>query len=175
MNYCIYFKQTGIIERTSHIPITSDEVDYIEVSADEISKFLSGDVNLTSYRVIKDRLDIPKLVLAKELDYIDLVSNRKIYAVPYTKEQADFSIIQNLSNKTCIASLKGTSRSIQINHKYIVLAACVPGDPHWPYWVWNIKYSDIIDNDVKISYVGVDDIRFYTKKIFNSYSHEQHS
>ena len=59
------------------------------------------------------------------------------------------------------------------NIENLVLAACVPGDPHLPLWVWAIKYRDLIDNDVKISYTGTDNIQFYTKRNFDTYSHEQ--
>lgn len=175
MNYCIYFKDTGIIERTASVPLSNTEVDHLEVTPEQMELFLSGKVSLSTYRVVEDRQGICKLIPVKELDHVEVSIKTTAWPIPFGLGESDFTIIQEVSSKACTVTLAGLSRAMQINHAYIVLAACLPGDPHWPYWVWNIKYSDLLDNHVKINYTGPDRFQFYTKKIFNSYSHEQYS
>ena len=174
MNYCIYFKHTGIIQSVSSTLPSDDLLSYIELSVEDTEMFYSGSKSLTQFVVIPDYSGslTGKLVDPKDIEKTWTSIDDVVYAVPSNKPNADFIILQNSLDKTCTARLS----QMQLPNKNIenlVLAACVPGDPHLPLWVWAIKYRDLIDNDVKISYTGTDDIQFYTKRNFDTYSHEQ--
>ena len=174
MNYCIYFKHTGIIQSVSSTLPADDALSYIELSFEDTEMFCSGSKSLAQFIVMPDYPDslTGKLVDPRNFENTWTSINDIIYAVPSNKPGAEFVIVQNSLDKTCTARLS----KMQLPNKNIenlVLAACVPGDPHLPLWVWTMKYRDLVDNDVKISYTGTDNIQFYTKRNFDTYSHEQ--
>ena len=174
MNYCIYFKNTGIIQSISSTLPSDDLLSYIELSIEDTEMFCSGTKSLAQFVVIPDYSGslTGKLVDPRDAEKTWTSIDDVIYAVPTNKSNADFIILQNLSDKTCTARLSQIQQPNK-NIENLVLAACMPGDPHLPLWVWTMKYRDLIDNDVKISYIGTDNIQFYTKRNFDTYSHEQ--
>lgn len=173
MNYCVYFKRTGIIHSvTSTLPDDFD-LSLIELTAEETEMFCSGYKSLSQFRVVPDYPGSTKgkLVNSQDLEQTWTSIDDIIYSLPKNISNADFIVVQDTVNKVCTAKL--TQMPINRNIEYLVLAACLPGDPHLPLWIWNIEYSKLIDNDVKINYTGTDNIEFYTKRNFYSYSHEQ--
>jgi hypothetical protein len=136
--------------------------------------FCSGTKSLAQFIVIPTHSDslTGRLVDPRDAEKTWTSIDDVIYAVPTDTPNADFIILQNSLNKTCTARLSQMQQPNK-NIENLVLAACVPGDPHLPLWVWTMKYRDLIDNDVKISYTGTDNIQFYTKRNFDTYSHEQ--
>jgi hypothetical protein len=174
MNYCTYFKQTGIIQSVTSTLPTSDLLSYIELSPEETEMFCSGSKSLSHFIVVPD---YPGSITGKLVDPRDLERTWTsiddiIFAIPKKVNDAVFNIVQDQLNKTCTAKLS-QKQIMNRNIEHLVLAACVPGDPHLPLWIWTVNYSDLLDNDVKINYIGTDNIEFYTRRNFDTYSHEQ--
>lgn len=172
MNYCIYFKSTGELQSVTSTLHDSDELAYIVLTSDEAEMFCSGRKSLMDFKVVTDfpGSTSGKLISRQELDKSWATVDDVVFRIPVNCAPADFTITQDTTNKCCTARL--TNPHNIINIKYIVVAACLQGDPHLPVWVWSIKFSDLLDTDVKIDYQGTDDLTFYTKRFFNTYSHE---
>jgi len=174
MNYCTYFKQSGIIQSVTSTLPDNDLLSYIELSPEETEMFCSGRKSLSHFIVVPDYPGslTGKLVDPRDLEQTWTSIDDIIFAIPKNKTGAVFTITQDSVNKTCTAKISQrqiTNRNVE----HLVLAACVPGDPHLPLWIWTISHSELIDNDVKINYIGTDNIEFYTKRNFDTYSHEQ--
>jgi hypothetical protein len=168
MTYCVYFKATGALQSIIDRPPTSDELGYIKISNEQTELFLTGTVRMADYRVVPDT---GKLVSYKQISVTRYVADDIIFAVPKDLSKADFIITQNIQDKTCTARI-GQHGKLVDGIVGITIAACKPNVPYSPLWIWDIKFSDLLDNDVKINYTGTDNIMFYTKKNFNTYSHE---
>lgn len=162
MTYCVYFKDTGIIQSVSDVFPTSDELSYITLPNDMVNMFLSGNVRLADYRVkhTGELIRYEPALIAKE------TIDDHLYAIPTNVSGAEFVITQDTTTKTCSAKLH-----IKVPDQLITLAACVKGNPFSPIWIWTIKTSELLDKDVKINYTGTDAFEFYTKRYF-TYSHE---
>ena len=102
----------------------------------------------------------------------------KMILIPRNINSADLTISQNTIDKTITISVSKTSRLLlEANNLYqrpiIDFAACLTQDPHTPCEVWTLDASELITNDVTITYSCQDDVYIYTEKIFETYSHEQ--
>lgn len=177
MNYCTYFKATGELHSSTGAPFFDNEIDYIEVSPEITTEFLTFKKSLHHYLVVPSLTEQHRGTLVNKRDL--LKSWKKVddilYAISNTPD-AELTILQDTKDKTCSISLSplGSISIANINNlQYFTFAACIPKDPHLPLWLWTIKIQDLIDSDVKISYTGQDNIQFYTRRILNSYSHEQ--
>jgi hypothetical protein len=178
MNYCVYYKKSLSIAKITSVAEESLEVSYITITPEEVESFCSGRHNLNEFYVEVDPLGnySGKLVSVKEISKREFLIDNKIYAIPKNKGTANLTIYQNTTEKQCVARLDDHMKeraSLGFNKKIISVAACYSGDPHLPSWVWDIKISDLAENDVKINYSGQDTISFFTQKLFDSYSHEQ--
>ncbi len=168
MNYAVYFEDSGLIYKiTSTLPGSSES--FLVISPEQTEKFYSGQESMSDYMILQQKSGPGALI--KKQDYFQKLSvqESRVYSVPRDFETAEFKIIQDSKLKICTIK-------INCDHKptnNILLAACKPGDPHWLYWTWGIKASEIEDKDYIINYKGKDDFEFFTKKIFKSYSHEQ--
>jgi hypothetical protein len=168
MTYCVYFKNTGAIQAITDKRIETDELSYIPISNEHTQMFLTGSVGTHEYRVVHSD---KRLIEYKEIITIRNRVDDRIFGIPKNQNQADCVVVQNIKDKTCLVSLSNIAKLItDING--ITLVACLPGNPYAPLWIWNIKFSDLLDNDVKINYTGTDSFTFYTKRYFNTYSHE---
>jgi hypothetical protein len=177
MNYCTYYKATGELHSSTGVPISNNEIDYIEVSAEITVDFLTFKKSLHHYLVVPNSTEKHKGTLVNKNDLhkswkkVDDV----LYAIPVDID-AELTIIQNVKDKICSIRLSPVGRvsiSAINNMQYFTFAACKPKDPHLPLWIWTVKITDLFDSDVKMSYKGQDNLQFYTRRILNSYSHEQ--
>ena len=168
MTYCVYFKETGAVQSITDCPPTSNDMGYIIISSEQTELFLTGTIRMADYKVSQET---GKLVSYKEISATREVVDDIIFSIPKDNLTADFIIKQDTQNKTCTASLGSNGKLID-GIVGITVAACRPNAPYSPLWIWDIKFSDLLDNDVKINYTGTNTIMFYTKKNFNTYSHE---
>ena len=122
----------------------------------------------------------------------------KIYSIPLTNGPNDFSLVQDVRSKTVEIKLSAQAAYWWRENKFfnqptVYVIACVPNDPHLVLWDWIIPSDQLTEKSIVRSYAspwGVstiddpltvfgsdspDQIRFYTRKIFESYSHEQHT
>jgi len=177
MNYCVYFKSSMMIERVTSTPLESNELSYIIISPEETENFLSGNWLLSSYFVI---LDSPlaysgKLVDIRKFREKNNGVENKIYSIPKNDNTTNIKIYQDKTKKQCTIRIDDWTKqriNAGINNNFMVITACVIGDPHLPYFVWNLNLSDLVDKDVNITYTGTDNFEFFTKKLFDTYSHE---
>jgi hypothetical protein len=167
MNYAVYNEQTVMVTKITSSKPREDE-SYITIDPEITAKFYSGDIAPFDYRVISG-----KLVYYKDLATHKSARSSRLYPIPKSGTEAEFNIRQNTEDKTCKIFLNQIGKESAVDSSSVVMAACKPGDPHWPYWVRAFKISELIDRDVTITYTGTDDIEFFTKKIFKTYSHEQ--
>jgi hypothetical protein len=167
MTYCVYFKHTGSIQVITDTLPTSEELSYIVISNEQAELFLTGAIRLSDYKVLDST---GKLVKTEEIESTRTLADDVVFAIPKDQLDADFVITQNIQDKICTVKLSSIGRLAVGNGTVVV--ACVPHNPYCPLWIWNINASDLLDNDVKINYTGTDNIMFYTKRHFNTYSHE---
>lgn len=172
MTYCVYFKSSGIIKAITSEQPSDNTLSYFTLTNNDAEKFLGGELSLSSRVVVTDSNTFEaKLVDPRDLEKNWADINDIVFSLPRKNpNQSDLVIVQNRKEKNCVAKLV---TKVHRNIDKIVLAACVPGDPHLLLWIWIIDYREILDNDVKINYTGTDDIEFYTRRQFANYSHEQ--
>jgi hypothetical protein len=178
MNYCVYYKKSLAIAKITSEAEETSELSYIVISPEEVELFCSGSQNLNEFRVKLDPfIDYAgELVNVRELVNKETLIDSKIYAIAKGNGTANLTIYQDVTKKQCVARLDGRMKErvhLGFSKKVISLAACHSGDPHLPYWIWNINIADLAEKDVIINYSGEDSITFFTQKLFDFYSHEQ--
>lgn len=170
MNYCTYFKSTGKIYSLNPTPVETDELNYIEISFDLIGDFLSGKKQLFKYVVIPDDTTLHSGKIVEESKLNQHWSKREdiLYKIPSCSE-GELVITQDTKNKTCSTKISNVGL-LTLGNKNVpnlTIAACVPGDPFTPLWVWNFEAAP----EAVINYSGTDNIQFYTRRLLESYSH----
>lgn len=155
---------------------------FIEISNDFGTQFLEGSVHPSDYYIVPDAT-LPGGGTIKEKNVAivstsPLTIHDRVYLVPLDSANAEFTLIQNSVFKTIEVVLSPEADAWWkannfFNREEIYLIACVPTDPHLILWQWFIKSADLSTTPLVKNYSGRDQIRFYTRKIFKSYSHEQ--
>jgi hypothetical protein len=196
MKYIYYTNNNGDISMISPVLDSTTSDPYITVSDAEGDQFMTGELLQHDYFIDLDLKTIKKKY-RPTFNQPRMLSSNKIYSVPLCAHPEDFSIVQNVKNKTIQVSLGApTARWWKendfFNQPNIYLIACVPNDPHLVLWDWIIPSNQLSETPVVRSYANPwgtmpdkhdpmtvfesdspDQIRFYTRKIFESYSHEQ--
>ena len=100
-------------------------------------------------------------------DSLHLISNKQ-------KEIPDIKLLQIPENKTIELSITNFALTYGAENKidFFILSACRKYDPYQLLWTRVVYLKDFVDNKLTFTYTGMDDVCFYTKKIFHSYYHE---
>lgn len=155
---------------------------FIEISDELGTQFLKGLVHPSDYYVVPDAtLPGGGIIKVKNVSIVStspLTIHDRVYLIPLDATDAEFTLLQNSVLKTIEVVLNPAAdvwwkANDFFNREEIYLIACVPTDPHLILWQWFIKSSDLGTTPLVKSYSGSDQIRFYTRKIFKSYLHEQ--
>lgn len=178
----IYYRKDCEITIVSPVIDAGTTDAFIEVADDLADKFLVGTSHPSEYCVIPDPR-LPGGGILKEKNppvpvRPPMPISEKVYLVPIHSIDAEFVIKQYTKSKTIEIYLTAEAEQWWkdndfLNRKEIYLIACVPADPHLVLWEWFFKCTDLGTTPIVKSYTGTDQIRFYTRKIFKSYSHEQ--
>lgn len=176
MKYFYYNRDTGQITEISPSlnPTAADP--YIEIDDELANQFLSGSKHTHQYLVTYRGELRAKFETSTQLNHV--TAQDRIYAVPRSTAAGDFAIKQNVSAKTVEIKLNADAGSWWQNNRYFgqthyFIVACCPMDPHLVHWTWNFEVEQLARGPLKQLYQGADDLQFYTRKIFESYSHEQ--
>lgn len=177
MKYIYYTSNNGDISMISPVLDSTTTDPYITVSDEEGNQFVSGELLTHDYFIVPD-LKIIKKKHRPTFNQPRMLSSNKIYSVPLSSHKEDFSIVQHFESKTIQVSLSKQSASWWkennfFNQPTVYLIACVPNDPHLILWDWVIPSNQLSEIPLVHFYETSDQIRFYTRKIFESYSHEQ--
>jgi hypothetical protein len=203
MKYVYYQSQGGDISMISPTidPTSSDP--YIVVSDAAADQFLSGDLLIHDYYVLPDKIleggGTFKKKYRPTINQPRVAVSSKIYSIPLCTEPMDFAIVQDCVTKTIKVSLSKQAahwwkENNFFNQSTVYIIACMPNDPHLVLWDWIIPSDKLKETPIIRSYATAwgsattneisdplmvvasdasDQIRFYTRKIFESYSHEQ--
>jgi len=176
----IYYRPNGDISALCPVIDTSSTDPYIEVDDADAEGFFDGTKLQFVYKVIPDP-DMPvrgwiepKYQLVSEDTWIPVTD--RIYAVPKNTADATFVIQQDCKNKKILVQLTPRACAWWKHNQYfklpsLFLVACRPHDPHLFLWTHHVPSTEL-ENVYEFDYSGEDQIVFYTRKIFNSYSHE---
>jgi len=176
----IYYRPNGDISAFSPVPDPASKDPYIEVEDSEAEGFFNGTKLHFVYKVIPDP-DMPvrgwvepKYQLVSKDTWIPVTD--RIYAVPKNTADAAFVIQQDCKNKKILVKLTPRASAWWKDNQYfklpsLFLVACRTHDPHLFLWTHHLPPTEL-ENVYEFDYSGEDQIVFYTRKIFNSYSHE---
>lgn len=182
MKYVYYQNPDGDIVMVAPIIDVGAVDPFIEVSDDLGTQFLEGSIHPRDYYVIPDAtLPSGGIIKVKNVatgSTSPLTIHDRVYLVPVDSNNAEFIVTQNINLKTIAVVLNAEADAWWrtnnfFNRDEIYLIACVPTDPHLILWQWFIKSADLSTVPLVKTYTGSDQMRFYTRKIFKSYSHEQ--
>lgn len=102
--------------------------------------------------------------------------DEKFYLVPFENRSAEVKIIQDASKKTITVNLIDSAKewwqTEKDKHEVIAFYACEPYDLFRPLWITTLSTDQLLDS-VEFEYQGKDAFCLFTKKIFESYSHER--
>jgi hypothetical protein len=103
-----------------------------------------------------------------------LTVNEKVYLISQKNKDADVVLLQDKQSKVITVSIKPESYSwwIHNNDKKIFIAACLGNDPFNVSWTVSITQVEFNNYSMSVNYIGLDNLSFYTTKIFNEYYHE---
>jgi hypothetical protein len=174
-----YDPASGSITGMSFNIDTSRTSPFIDTDDELAIKIFKGEEKGLHYQVVLKDRTANKGFLKKK------VSNRKgksiterFYLIPKKTANAEFNIVQDVRNKKISITLNEAAfvwwESSPDYKEYINIAACVPNDLYQSLWTTSIKSSEL-NAPIEISYVGRDDLCFFTERIFESYNHEQRS
>lgn len=170
MSYCVYYKESFSLYCVTAVPIENEELDYIELSQELMSDFLSSKKHLIDYVVSPDytKQKQGRLVSRQELYQTWAKKEDTLFLLPYGKE-SDFTITQDTNLKQCSVSISQIGLLTLSNKsiRRILLAACSECNPFQPKWLQEINVAE----NSTFSYTGSDNIRFYTKRYLENYAH----
>lgn len=99
----------------------------------------------------------------------------KFYLIPFENSSQEVIIVQDASKKTVTVSLSESAREWWLTekdkHDTITFYACELYDLYRPLWVVTLTPDQLLESPV-FDYQGKDAFCLFTKKIFESYSHE---
>lgn len=178
----IYYREDCEITMISPVIDAGTTDAFIEVADDLADKFLKGKSHPSEYCVIPDPR-LPGGGTIKEKNppvpiQPPIPVSEKVYLVPLSTDDTEFRIKHNTESKTVEIYLSAAAEQWWkdndfLNREEIYLIACVPADPHLVLWDWFFKSKDLGTTPIVKNYTGTDQLRFYTRKIFKSYSHEK--
>lgn len=176
MKYVYYNRDTGHITGISPVIDISSEDLYIEIDDALGEQFLSGTKHPHQYLVTYRGELRAKFETSTQLNHVSVQD--RIHVIPITHKAGDFVLKQSITNKTVQITLAPDARDWWKNNRYFgqqyyFIVACCPGDPHLVLWSWYFETEKLSRNSITYQYQGTDNIQFYTRKIFESYSHEQ--
>ena len=177
MKYIHYHSDTGRITSISPMVDTSSADPFIEVDDQLGNEFLSGTKHPHQYLVTYRGELRAKFETSTQLNHVPV--QERIHAIPKLSN-GDFMLKQNTVGKTVEINLNSAARDWWKSNKYFgqthyFVVACCPTDPHLVLWSWMFETSRLAAGSITYQYQGTDNIQFYTRKIFESYSHEQHT
>ena len=180
MKYVYYENGTGNITQISPVREEASIHPYIEVEDDEVEEMFNGNVSTLRYYVkpLSTIKPIGKIVKKEKASLNWSSINDWLYLVPNDDELPDCLITQNITNKTIKIELtKITVKEWWKANSFFQrpefpLTVCFSKDPHDSLWTKWINSKDIVDG-FEFSYIGPDDIYFFTHKFFDSYKHER--
>jgi hypothetical protein len=176
----LYYRQNGDISMICPVEDYDTKDSYIKIDDSEAEGFFSGAKLQFEYKVVPDP-DIKnqgwierKFQSVAEDTWVPV--GDRVYAVPANLEGAAVIIQQGCKSKKIIVKLTPRANAWWNENQYfnlpsVFLVACRPHDPHLFLWAHNIP-ADALGAGYEFDYSGEDQITFYTRKIFSSYSHE---
>lgn len=176
----LYYRASGDISMICPVQDVGAKDPYIEITDEDAEGFLDGTKLQFEYKVIPDP-DIAnqgwverKFQAVAEDVWVPVTD--RIYEVPIRLEDTAFVIQQDCKHKKIVVKLNTRATAWWNDNQYfklssIFLVACRPHDPHLFLWTHHVP-SDALGKGYEFEYSGEDQITFYTRKIFNSYSHE---
>lgn len=146
---------------------------YLEISDELAQEFFNGSKITHLYRVTEDK-ELKSLVQT-QADAVWEHVDRRIHAIPTDMMPADFTLMQDLQNKTITVKLSSAANADWIDNDFFGLGYCyivavIPNDPHSVLWSKFIPCQELDSYTWK--YQGTDHLQFYTKQLFKSYNHE---
>jgi hypothetical protein len=160
-----------------HDPLRSDL--YIETDDPRAENIFLNTDKPFFYEVIVDSTSPLKGKLRRKgaAKVKSLVSESLHLITNHQREIPDVKLSQDNANKTITISITNFALNFskENNIQFFTLAACRKYDPYQLLWTRIIYIKDFVDNNLTFNYTGMDDICFYTKKVFHSYYYETKS
>jgi hypothetical protein len=172
-----YDPENGSILGMSHV-LDQNRSDSYFVTDDPIAEkiFLGKEKSVKYYAGVIAGSDRQGFIKPKSSSLNEYNIKTRVIEIPIGNDCADLSIIQNTVKKTIEIKVRPNVMSWWksdpfYSTKKCVIVACKIKDPYIPYWSKTLSCFDE-EQEFMIDYTGVDDITFYTTKLFDSYQHE---
>lgn len=150
---------------------------YIETEDPIAEDLFLGKDKILNYNVLVRNAE-QRIGFIKKKGHISRGSsiNERFYLVPFENRSAEVKIVQDKSRKTIRVSLTESARewwsTEKDKHDTIAFYACEPYDLYRPLWLTTLTPDQMLESTV-FDYQGKDNFCLFTKKIFESYSHER--
>lgn len=174
MKLVYYSKDTGQILSITPVKDVSMSDPFIEIADDLANDFFSGAKHSHQYIVSYNG----ELCLRYDssLQQKILTIQDRIHLIPLHKTAGDFTVLQDINQKKITVSLTAKARDWWKNNNYFgqshyFITACYPTDPHHVLCTFSFEVTKLCAEDVVFNYTNPAKIRFYTRKIFENYSH----
>ena len=102
--------------------------------------------------------------------------NEQFYLIPFKNTSAEVIIVQDTDKKVVTVNLSENAKAWweqeKGKHKTIVFYACELYDLYKPRWITTCTPDELL-NQIEVEYQGSDSFCFFTKMIFESYTHDR--